>query len=237
MNAKDVQKALRSVATEQRRKTNMWFFKTAPGDYGAGDIFIGVSSPQMRKIARDFSTLSLSEMQKLLRSKVHEDRLTALVMLTNRFNKHKEEQKKIFEIYLKHIKCCINNWDLVDISTPRIVGAYILENTQSRARVWQLATSKNMWERRVAILATFPFIKAGEYAPTLRLAKQLLNDTEDLSHKALGWMLREIWKKDAPICEQFLQENYTKLPRTTLRYAIERMDEKSRKRALKGDFK
>ena len=232
------QKELQKYADTKRKKTNEWFFKTGKGEYGEGDIFIGVRVPDIRKVAVQFSELNLVEVGKFLQSSIHEERLLALLILVAKFKKgDTKKQAQIYKFYLnsKNRKR-INNWDLVDLSAQYIVGQYILNNPKEKKILNKLVSSKLIWDRRIAIIATWMFICEGEITDTLRLSKKLLNDKEDLIHKAVGWMLREAWKKDFKKVEEFLIKNYKKLPRTTLRYAIERMERPKRKRFLKGDF-
>lgn len=188
--------------------------------------------PDQRTIAKKYFDLSLFDAQKLLSSKIHEHRLTALFILIAKYNKTDEkEKKKIFEFYLKNIKN-INNWDLVDLSAPNIVGDYLLKKNRSILR--ELTHSENLWEKRIAILATFAFIRNNDFKDTFKISKVLLLEKHDLIHKAVGWMLREIGKRDLKTEEEFLKKHYKKMPRTMLRYAIERFPEEKRKRYLKG---
>lgn len=225
-------KDLRKFASRQRRKTNEWFFKTGKRQYGEGDKFIGVSVPDIRKVAVVFKDLSLSEVKKLLDSKIHEERLLALIILTLQFKSTEVKgQRQIYEFYLKNTKQ-INNWDLVDTSAHKIVGAYLLD--KPRTVLKKLAKSKNMWERRIAMISTAMFISKGDIKDAIEIATILKDDTEDLMHKAVGWMLREVGKKDVKVLEEFLKRHLKTLPRTTLRYAIERFPEKKRKAYLHG---
>ena len=229
-----LKKELRSYATSERKKSNEWFFKTGKGQYGYGDTFMGVRDPDAQKVAKQFKDLSLKDIKKLLESKIHEERATALRILVLRFEKGDEkERKKIFNFYTKHIKW-VNNWDLIDLSAHKIVGAYMLEHSAQTRLLATYVHSKSLWERRVSMVATWAFIREGKFDWTLKNAKVLLPDTHDLTHKAVGWMLREVWKRDNKIVEDFLIKNYKKIPRTTLRYAIERMEEGKRKKFLKG---
>ena len=238
MKASDVKKELRKYASKKRKTANKWFFKTGYGEYGEGDRFIGVSMPDLRKVANEFADLSLVEVKKLLSSLIHEERMTALVILTYVFKKAEKEveKKRIYDFYLKNKKY-INNWDLVDVSTHKIVGAYLLtQPKKERAILKKLARSKSMWDRRIAMVATAMFIHAGELKDTFELSKMLLGDKEDLMHKAVGWMLREAGKKDLKMLEDFIKKNYKKIPRTALRYAIEKFPEKKRQKYLRGTF-
>jgi 3-methyladenine DNA glycosylase AlkD len=234
MIAKEVVNALKLVATEERRKVNEWFFKTGKGEYGYGDIFLGVTAPELRRIAKKFSQeISLQELTELIRSPIHEVRLCALIILVNKYNK--EEPDRIYHYYLKHLNS-VNNWDLVDTSAPHIVGDYLYNNPEKSKILLEFSHSENIWVRRISIVSTFTFIRNNEFNKTLEIAKLLLNDEHDLIHKAVGWMLREIYKRDERLIKRFLRQNYAQIPRTTLRYAIERMDKEERLLYLKGNF-
>lgn len=211
------------------------FFKTAPGQYAEGDILAGIKVPVQRIIAKQFVDLPLSETKKALQSKIHEERLIALFILVIKFKKASEsEREKIIEMYLNNRKH-VNNWDLVDLSAPKLLGEWLLN--KDREILFKLADSKNLWDRRISILSTFKFIQCGEFVTTLRIAKILLQDKHDLIHKAVGWMLREIGKKDLRSEEKFLEVNYHNMPRTMLRYAIEKFPEPKRKAYLLGKVK
>lgn len=207
------------------------FFKTGPGEYGEGDVFWGITVPVTRKVVRAFSTLPLSETKKLLTSKIHEVRLCALLMLVQQFQKGTEKERQyIYSTYLAHTRY-INNWDLVDLSADRIVGAYL--ETRPRNILDALARSRMLWEKRIAMMATFHFIKKGDAKDALRIARVLLFDTHDLIQKAVGWMLREIGKRVSIDEERkFLNQYASRMPRTALRYAIERMPPLMRKKYL-----
>ena len=234
MIAKEVINALKTLATEDRRKTNEWFFKTGKGEYGYGDIFLGVTAPDLRRIAKKFSQeISLQELTELIRNPIHEVRLCALIILVNKYNK--EEPDRIYHYYLKHLNS-VNNWDLVDTSAPHIIGDYLYKNPEKSKILFEFSSSENLWVRRISIVSTFAFIKNNEFNTTLEITKLLLNDNHDLIHKAVGWMLREIYKRDEGLIKRFLRQNYAQIPRTTLRYAIERMDKKERLLYLKGNF-
>ncbi len=208
------------------------FFKCGPGEYGAGDKFLGITVPEQRKIVKKYyQDIALRELEKLLESEFHEARLTALLMLVEKFEKADEKTKnQIYKIYLKNTKY-INNWDLVDLSAPRIVGGYLLD--KNRKILYRLAKSKNLWERRIAVLATFMFIRERQFADSLKISEILLKDKHDLIHKAVGWMLREIGKRNLETEEKFLKKYSQKMPRTMLRYAIEKFPEGKRKKYLK----
>ena len=230
MQAENVKKDLRNLANFGKANLLQRFFKTGKGDYGEGDIFLGVMVPNTRKIAKKYTNLDLKEIKKLLYSKIHEERLCALFILVEQFLRIKEKRKDIYNFYIKNAKQ-INNWDLVDLSAPKIVGGYLLD--KPRSILYKFSKSKNLWERRISILSTFAFIKAGDYSDSFRLAKILMNDKHDLIHKAVGWMLREIGKKSIKDEIQFLNKHYKKMPRTMLRYAIERFPEEKRQFYLK----
>ena len=234
MIAKEVANALKLIATTERRKVNEWFFKTGKGEYGYGDIFLGVTAPEIRRIAKKFSQeISLQELTELIRSPIHEVRLCALIILVNKYKK--EDRDKIYQYYLKHLNS-VNNWDLVDTSAPHIVGDYLYNNPEKSKILLEFSHSENLWVRRISIVSTFAFIKNNEFNKTLEIAKLLLNDDHDLIHKAVGWMLREIYKRDEHLIKRFLRKNYALIPRTTLRCAIERMDKEERFLYLKGNF-
>jgi 3-methyladenine DNA glycosylase AlkD len=212
------------------------FFKTNPGEYGAGDLFLGVSVPHQRKIAQQFYRgLSLAQTEELLREPYHEYRLTALFILGKKFSRaNGEEQKKeIVDMYLRNTRY-VNNWDLVDSSAEKILGPYLLD--KEREILYRLAVSDNLWEQRIAIIATLCFIRHGQFGDTLRIAGILLQHEHDLIHKAVGWMLREVGKRDEEAELGFLRQHYKKMPRTMLRYAIEKFDPDVRSRFLKGEI-
>lgn len=227
MKATDVQQALREKADPDIAAHSQRFFKTGPGEYGEGDQFLGLRVPMQRKIAKRFVKLSLDEIGRLLQSPFHEERLTALLILTYQFPKANEEQKTaIYNLYLSNT-AHINNWDLVDTSAEHIVGAYLKD--RDRSILVEMARSGSFWERRIAIMATFHFIKHNEFTATLKISEILLKDRHDLIHKAVGWMLREIGKRDLQEEEAFLKQHYKKMPRTILRYAIEKFPEEKRR--------
>ena len=232
VSLKDVKAQMQELSNPKIAEHSLRFFKTGPGEYGEGDLFLGIRVPVTKKVARKFKELPVDEVLKLLKSKYHEERLLALIMLVNRFKKETDkEQKKIYEAYLSHTKY-INNWDLVDGSAHQIVGGYLFE--RDRKPLYQLAKSKSLWERRISMIATYTFIKRDDFEDTLNLSAILLTDEEDLMHKAVGWMLREVGKKDIEVEERFLRKHYKKMPRTMLRYAIEKFEEKKRKGYLHG---
>lgn len=237
MSAADLQKELKTFASKDYAKTLQWFFKTGPGQYGEGDEFIGVRMPYIRRVSKQFSDLSFIEIKKLLASPIHEERMAALVILTLQFSKAKYEKTKktIFDFYLDQ-KSAINNWDLVDVSVHKVIGAYLLDKPRGRKLLYTLAKSENLWDRRLAMVATAAFIRAGDLDDVFKLATLLEGDRHDLMHKAVGWMLREAGKKDLGRLEDWLQKNdrYKTIPRTMLRYSIERFPEAKRKAYLKG---
>jgi len=221
---------LQNLKDLEKAKILSRFFKTGKGEYGEGDIFLGITVPEQHKVAKKYSNLTLEDLQKLFSSRVHEHRLTASIILVNKYQKADEKgKKKIFYFYLKNTYN-INNWDIVDTSAPKIVGAYLQDKDKSP--LYHLAKSDSLWERRIAMLSTFRFIKDDEFDDALKISEILLNDEHDLMHKAVGWMLREIGKRDQTIEEAFLKKHYKNMPRTMLRYAIERFDEKKRKAYL-----
>ena len=234
MLAKKIINELKILATEERKRTNEWFFKTEKGSYGYGDIFIGVTVPDIRKISKKFSSIiSLSETKKLIQSPIHEVRLCALIILVNQYKKDNPDE--IFDFYIQNISY-INNWDLVDTSAPYITGDYFYRNTKKRNMMFEFSKSESLWIRRISIISTFYFIRNNEFSETLEIAKTLINDEQDLIHKAVGWMLREVYKRDEGLVKTFLRSNYDQLPRGMLRYAIEKMDKVARIQYLKGSF-
>ncbi len=228
-----IDEQINKFASPEKAKANAWFFKTGKGEYGEGDKFAGLTVPQCRIVAKNNRELSLSEIAGVLKSEIHEKRLIALLILVNKFqNSNDREKNEIFDFYLKNTKY-INNWDLVDLSAPKIVGEYLLN--KDRSVLLKLAKSKNLWEKRISILATFQFICLNKEAKdTLKIAGILLNDPHDLIQKGVGWMLREVGKRvSEKALVNFLDKNGGKMPRTMLRYAIERFPEKTRRYYLK----
>jgi 3-methyladenine DNA glycosylase AlkD len=227
-----IRAALGKHADPRRAAVARSFFKTGPGEYGEGDVFLGVRAPDMRRVAAAHRDITFSEIRDLLTSPVHEERVLALLVLVGKYSRANEKEKKrIFDFYLRHRKR-VNNWDLVDLSAPHIVGGFLAD--RDRVILYDLAKSKNLWDRRIAILATLNFIRRGDFSATLEISKVLLSDKEDLIHKAVGWMLREVGKKDARAEEAFLRKHCRVMPRTMLRYAIERFPEPKRRRYLRG---
>lgn len=232
MQAADIATRLQALGDPVRAQVLQRFFKTAPGEYAHGDVFLGLYVPEIRALAKEYQALPLSEIEELLRASVHEARLLALLIMVRAY-KHGDEsqQERIYHLYLGNTRH-INNWDLVDLSAPPIVGAHL--EHRSRAPLYALARSDLLWDRRISIMATFHFIKAHEFGETLRIAEHLLKDPHDLIHKAVGWMLREVGKRDRSTEEAFLKKHYTIMPRTMLRYAIEKFPEDLRQRYLRG---
>ena len=239
MTLNNILKEIKDNSDKSRAKVLSSFFKTGKGQYGEGDIFLGLTLPQSRSIAKKYLSLSLNDIDKLISSKIHEERLIALLILVYKFEKDNNERRSIFDFYIKNSKK-INNWDLVDVSAHHIVGRFILDNEENNSNLGslllKLAESENLWEKRISIVSTYYFIKNNRLDKTLEISKKLLNDKHDLIHKAVGWMLREVGKKNILVLKKFLRENYSNLPRTTLRYAIERFPEKERKSFLKGEI-
>ena len=225
-----IKSELSKLSDPYRAENLSRFFKTGKNQYGEGDLFIGITVPEQRKIAKKFVNLSLDDLQELLNSKIHEYRFTALVILISKYRKAEEPGKQeIFAFYFKNTKN-VNNWDLVDLSAPRIVGDYLLN--KKRSVLYKLAKSNILWERRISILSTFAFIDTNDFEDALNISELLLHDEHDLIHKAVGWALREIGKRDQNVEEQFLAKHHLHMPRTMLRYAIEKFDEKKRKKYL-----
>lgn len=209
------------------------FFKTGPGEYGEGDRFIGVTVPNQRKVAKKFfRQATLTELRELVTSGIHEHRQTALFMLVYRFERASQDEKKeIVDFYLEHVDY-VNNWDLVDSSADKILGAWLYD--KPRDLLYEFARSNHLWKKRIAMMSTFYYIKKNQYEDALNIAEILLKDSHDLIHKAVGWMLREIGKRDLDVELEFLKRHYREMPRTMLRYAIERFDPELRERFLKG---
>jgi len=233
MTAQEISKLLRSLANPNIAEPSKRYFKTGQGEYGEGDRFLGIRVPDIRAQVKKCEAVSLENIQVLLMSAFHEERLLALLLLVRKFAKGDEkEQAAIYNLYLNNIHR-INNWDLVDSSASHIVGSYL--ESRDKQILYELVKSTNIWERRIAVIATFQFIRNNQFDDALKLAKPLLYDKEDLMHKAVGWMLREIGKRDVAAEEAYLQTHYKKMPRTMLRYAIERFPEQVRKRYLAGE--
>jgi len=232
LTAASTQRELAALASPTDAANLQWFFKTGPGEYGAGDIFRGIRVPALRQLAPRYDALPMRELLRLLRAKFHEDRLFALLLLVRQFERGDEaDKRRILNIYLRRTRY-INNWDLVDLSAPNIVGAWVAAHG-SCGLLEKLVRSPLLWERRIAMVASFALIRQNRHAPTLALARKLLRDPEDLLHKATGWMLREVGKRDKAALCAFLGRHAAAMPRTMLRYAIERFPEDERKRYLR----
>ena len=236
LTAKNVIADLRSVANPKKAKDLQWFFKTGPGDYAEGDIFLGVMVPQNRIIAKKYKDLPIAEIKKLTESIYHEVRFCGLLILVAQFEKAQSRatQKRLFDFYIKQLKAGhINNWDLIDVTGVRM-GKYLLNEKSALAFLKKLAKSKNLWEKRMAVIFTFAFQRAGDPYPTLEMADLLMNDDHDLIHKAVGWALREVGKMDGPLLRNYLKENVSIMPRTMLRYSIEKFSPTERKKWLRA---
>jgi 3-methyladenine DNA glycosylase AlkD len=227
MSLADLKRDLRRRASARKAAILQRFFKTGPGEYGEGDRFLGVVVPDIRAVAKRFRGLGIPAFAPLLKSPFHEERLLALLMLVDRYQRGDDRDKaRVYRCYLAHVKH-INNWDLVDLTAPNIVGAHLDGRSQAPLIAW--ARSANLWKRRIAVLATFHYIRQGRFGESLRLARMLLGDPEDLIHKAVGWMLREVGKRDVRVLGAFLRRHARRMPRTMLRYAIERLPERKRR--------
>ncbi|MBZ5498964.1 MAG: DNA alkylation repair protein [Acidobacteriia bacterium] len=229
----EIRAALRHYADSRKARDLQWFFKTGPGGYGEGDVFLGVSVPAVRKVARLYRDLVLEDAVELLSSPLHEERQLALFILTGWYERGDESLRRIiYRFYLRNAKH-INNWDLVDCSAPHIVGRHLYR--RSRAPLYRFAESRSVWKRRIAIMSTFYFVRQGDFIDTLALTDRLIHDPEDLIHKAAGWMIREIGNRDQQAAEAFLKERCRTMPRTMLRYATEKFPEETRLRYLRGE--
>ncbi|VVB98984.1 DNA alkylation repair enzyme [uncultured archaeon] len=237
-----IKKELRQSANQEKARLLQRFFKTGKGEYGEGDVFLGVVVPETRRVAKKhFMEIDFAGVERLLDSKMHEDRLCGLLILVLKFNKAKGDEKmrkEIFDFYISHAKLA-NNWDLVDLSAPAISGGYLWEacesgNETEKEILYRFAKSENLWERRIAVLSTFAFIREKSFSDSFRIAEMLLQDKHDLIHKAVGWMLREIGKRDKKAEENFLEKHCAKMPRTMLRYAIEKFPQAEREKYLRG---
>jgi len=234
MSAQLVIKELKALAKPNKARDLQRFFKTGPGEYAEGDVFLGVVVPQNRRIAKKYSDLSLSEIKKLIDSDFHEVRFCGLLILVSQFEHAKTRtlQKRYFDFYLRQLKAGqINNWDLIDVTGVRM-GRYLVDEKSALLTLKKLARSKNLWQRRMSVIFTFAFQKVGDPYPTLTMADLLLKDEHDLIHKAVGWALREMGKKDGPLLRNYLKVNAHKMPRTMLRYSIEKFSPSERKRWL-----
>ena len=234
MTAHEISKLLRKLADPERAAHSARYFRTGPGDYGEGDRFLGIRVPVLRAQVKKCDATSLDDIRALLMSSFHEERLFALLLLVRRFARGDEEEKAaVFDLYLKNISR-INNWDLVDSSASHIVGGYL--ESRDKRLLYRLAKSASVWERRIAVISTFRFIRNDQFDDSLKLASLLLDDEEDLIHKAVGWMLREIGKRNAAIEKAYLRAYYRNMPRTMLRYAIEKFPEQERKKYWRVKF-
>ncbi len=228
-----LQNNLRRLANKGTAKHSARFFKTAKGEYGHGDIFLGIRVPVLRKIAKENIGLSISDNKKLIKSKYHEERLLGLIILTKKYEKAEteNEKEKLYSIYVSHFKY-INNWDLVDVTCPHIIGKHLVNKDRGILYAW--AKSNDLWTRRIAMISNWWFIRNNDLKDVFKISKLLLNDEHDLIHKAVGWMLREAGKKNIAKMEGFLKGHYKTMPRTMLRYAIEKFPEGKRQKYLKG---
>ena len=234
MKAANVKSALAVFASASHARNQEWFYKTGPGEYGEGDRFVGLTVPQTRSVAADFKGLPLSETYLLGTSPFHEHRLCALVILVNQFDRSKDDKvrKAIFDTFMKLLReGHVNSWDLVDVSAHRI-GAWLIGRSDAISFLEKLARSKNLWQRRTSIIFTFAFMRAGSLEESIHIAELLVDDDHDLIHKAVGWVIREVGKRDINVLRAFLHEHAATMPRTKLRYAIEKMSETERKRWL-----
>jgi 3-methyladenine DNA glycosylase AlkD len=233
-SVKQIQSDLQKLASKEDARQLQRFFKTGKGQYGEGDLFLGIRVPVLRNLAKQYNGLSLEDIARLLRSKFHEERMFALILMAHHYRKgNSSEKEAAYQLYLSHTKY-VNNWDLVDTSAEHIVGAYLLE--RDRKPLYELAVSADLWERRISILSTFHLIRRNQFDDTLAISEILINDKEDLIHKAVGWMLREVGKRDMAAEESFLIKYCRNMPRTMLRYAIEKFPEEKRRKYLLGEI-
>jgi len=233
MSLNELRNELKNKANKEKAKLLQGFFKTGKGEYGEGDIFIGVVVPETRKTAIKFKSLPLTSVEELLKSKIHEERLCALLLLVHNYKKHEEKREEIYNFYLKNTKY-INNWDLVDLSCHHIIGDYLKDKDKSI--LYQLAKSDNLWERRISIISAFASIRNNDFKDVINISELLMKDKHDLIHKAVGWMLREMGKRDIKPLLAFLNKHYNNMPRTMLRYSIEKLPEKQKKDYLNGEI-
>lgn len=224
----ELRKSLQELADQKKAVIMQRFFKTGKGQYGEGDVFIGVTVPLSRQVAKNYAGLPLADVKKLLHSKIHEERLVALLILVQQY---RQDPDRTTMFYLDNL-AQVNNWDLVDLTAPCILGAHL--EGRDRSLLYRLAKSNKLWERRVAMIATLHFIRKNDFADTLKIAEMLLHDSHDLMHKAAGWMLREVGKRDLAAEEAFLAKHCSEMPRTMLRYAIEKLPEKKRQAYMRG---
>lgn len=224
---------IKNSASAERARVSQRFFKTGKGEYGEGDVFVGLTVPQCREIAKKFAHLSLEEIRGHLASELHEERMIALLILVEKYNNEKDSRNIIFNFYLDNMSR-INNWNLVDLSADKIVGKFLFEQNKDGKILTSLTKSNVLWERRIAIVSTLYFIRKNKFDLTFEVCELLMKDKHDLIHKACGWMLREVGKKDEKVLKVFLKKHYMDMPRTMLRYAIERFSQDERKRYLEG---
>lgn len=231
MSASNIKQQLIAMGNPQKAEHAKYFFKTGKGQYGENDIFVGCTNPEVRKVASANKALSFAELKKLITDEIHECRLTAIVILTEQFRKAKDaKRKEIVDFYLEHT-AGINNWDLVDLSAYKILGEWLTD--KERNILYDLAKSENMWKQRIAIIATKAFIQNNDFVDTIKLAKLFLSHKHDLMHKATGWMLREVGKKDEKMLTDFLELHHKTMPRTMLRYSIEKLNPEQREYYMK----
>lgn len=231
MTANKIQQQLDALATPEKKAFLPYFFKTGKGQYGEGDKFLGVVVPDVRKVAKEYKALSFSELEQLLKSEYHECRLCALLILIEQFKKSKDtDREKIYEFYLANSRY-VNNWDLVDLSCYHIVGEHLLD--KDRSRLYELADSPLLWDQRIAVVSTMAFIRKNDFKDILSLSERLLDHKHDLMHKACGWMLREAGKRDEEILKSFLDKHHKVMPRTMLRYSIEKLTKEERAHYMK----
>lgn len=219
---------LKKLENPSKAKLLSGFFKTAKGEYGEGDIFLGITVPQSRELVKKFKEVDYETIQDCLDSRIHEARFCGLILLSE---KSKNEPEAAYNFFMKNTKN-INNWDLIDVFTPKIVGNYLID--KKRDVLYEFAKSDNLWKRRISIISCFSFINDRDFDDAIKISSMLLNDEHDLIHKAVGWMLREVGKKDVNVLEKFLKDKYKRMPRTMLRYAIEKLPENKRKAYLNG---
>lgn len=220
---------LKSLGSPQRAKDSLRFFKTGPGHYGEGDLFYGLSTPEMRSIVKKYRDIGFDDILTLLHDKYHECRMIALLILVDRFERERSDKDKIFKMYLDNTRY-INNWDLVDVTAPKIVGAYLYDRHRDRTILYEMARSDDLWKKRISIVSTLYFIVHGEFDDTIKISGILVDDRHDLIQKAVGWMLREVGKRGGlDVEENFLKKHYKTMPRTMLRYSIERFDDKKKR--------
>jgi 3-methyladenine DNA glycosylase AlkD len=231
--AKSVINDLKKYIDSQKKEVFPRFFKTGKGEYGEGDKFWGITVPNIRTVAKQYyKDISLNDIKELINNEIHEIRLTGYIILTYKYEKgDSKEKENIVNFYLNNLKG-VNNWDIVDLSCPKILGEYLLIHPEKRYLLYQLANSNNLWEQRISIVSTYPLIKKRDFTDTLQISSTLLSHKHDLIHKAIGWMLREVGKQDITVLRNYLNENIHILPRTTLRYAIEKMDKEERDKYL-----